>query len=239
MSSITGPNFSVCARCKLVRYCSKACQQQDWPSHRPTCKPDPRDEAGNTAGYIAAQKLFMRWMDHWSHQALYAWAAFAANLANNPPDYLADHLFFLVIKLRKDRSAGSPSRGAFEVHYGNNISDEEFLPYIGSVMESTTPAIPHFQALPRSSTSIRWVVVAHVGTDDPYMCSSGALDLDELFPERSARSFSTRGYPPARFTAAQLRTAYEEEFHDSVRQGRDLRWNEVLRSLPLPPPHLF
>lgn len=27
-----------CSRCKRVFYCSKECQQKDWPSHKPTCQ---------------------------------------------------------------------------------------------------------------------------------------------------------------------------------------------------------
>ena len=29
-----------CARCKKVFYCSKACQANNWPSHRGVCKPE-------------------------------------------------------------------------------------------------------------------------------------------------------------------------------------------------------
>ncbi|KAL0949833.1 hypothetical protein HGRIS_009868 [Hohenbuehelia grisea] len=27
-----------CAKCEFVRYCSKACQRKDWPSHKPMCR---------------------------------------------------------------------------------------------------------------------------------------------------------------------------------------------------------
>lgn len=30
-----------CVRCKLVAYCSKACQTQDWPQHKSNCGPPP------------------------------------------------------------------------------------------------------------------------------------------------------------------------------------------------------
>ena len=35
-----------CSRCKVVGYCSKACQRQHWPTHKAGCKPEPpaRDE---------------------------------------------------------------------------------------------------------------------------------------------------------------------------------------------------
>jgi hypothetical protein len=27
-----------CAACRAVRYCGKACQKEDWPAHKATCK---------------------------------------------------------------------------------------------------------------------------------------------------------------------------------------------------------
>jgi hypothetical protein len=28
----------LCGGCRAARYCSRACQQQDWPEHKETCK---------------------------------------------------------------------------------------------------------------------------------------------------------------------------------------------------------
>lgn len=33
-TSCTNPATSVCAKCKLVKYCSRECQLQDWPEHK-------------------------------------------------------------------------------------------------------------------------------------------------------------------------------------------------------------
>jgi Right handed beta helix region/MYND finger len=33
--------FSRCSRCKQVVYCSKQCQKSHWPTHQPSCKPEP------------------------------------------------------------------------------------------------------------------------------------------------------------------------------------------------------
>ncbi|KAI9005592.1 hypothetical protein DFJ74DRAFT_691324 [Hyaloraphidium curvatum] len=31
--------FQRCARCKIVNYCSRACQESDWPRHKSLCVP--------------------------------------------------------------------------------------------------------------------------------------------------------------------------------------------------------
>ena len=31
--------LAVCGRCKLVRYCSRKCQREDWPEHKKVCRP--------------------------------------------------------------------------------------------------------------------------------------------------------------------------------------------------------
>ncbi|KAJ3317995.1 hypothetical protein HDU93_004009, partial [Gonapodya sp. JEL0774] len=34
------PRLSQCGKCKLARYCSQACQQQDWVTHKVVCVED-------------------------------------------------------------------------------------------------------------------------------------------------------------------------------------------------------
>jgi hypothetical protein len=38
-------DFKVCPQCKIARYCSDACQKQDWSEHKATC--------GTTAGLLS------------------------------------------------------------------------------------------------------------------------------------------------------------------------------------------
>ncbi|KAI9016850.1 hypothetical protein DFJ74DRAFT_678623 [Hyaloraphidium curvatum] len=37
--SMNKKDFQRCSRCKLVLYCSKACQAKDWPEHKKMCRP--------------------------------------------------------------------------------------------------------------------------------------------------------------------------------------------------------
>ncbi|KXS11500.1 hypothetical protein M427DRAFT_60531 [Gonapodya prolifera JEL478] len=39
-STPLSPSLLLCARCRLVRYCSASCQRADWPSHRLLCGAD-------------------------------------------------------------------------------------------------------------------------------------------------------------------------------------------------------
>ncbi len=32
-----GGSLLQCSRCRSVKYCSAACQRQDWPTHKPSC----------------------------------------------------------------------------------------------------------------------------------------------------------------------------------------------------------
>lgn len=35
----TEKGMQLCGRCRIVYYCSTKCQKQDWPKHKPFCKP--------------------------------------------------------------------------------------------------------------------------------------------------------------------------------------------------------
>ena len=57
-SGCTNPAPNKCAGCKVVRYCSKACQRAHWPTHKPICKKgkvemaSPSADAHETGGVI-------------------------------------------------------------------------------------------------------------------------------------------------------------------------------------------
>ena len=35
---VDGVRLSACNRCKAIKYCSKACQKEDWPKHKRSCR---------------------------------------------------------------------------------------------------------------------------------------------------------------------------------------------------------
>jgi hypothetical protein len=86
-----------CNRCQVARYCSTACQQYDWKRHKQTCVDhkailnSPAYQGPGEPSMEDELKLFMKWNDVW-RTPLISWAAFAADLANQNPDYLLNHM---------------------------------------------------------------------------------------------------------------------------------------------------
>lgn len=86
------PKLRTCSRCQVARYCSIECQKEDWTlTHKKICV-DHKTTLKNHPDSSMEDKLkvFLKWLDLW-RDALLAWAAFSADLANRPPEYLLTH----------------------------------------------------------------------------------------------------------------------------------------------------
>ncbi|KAJ6466701.1 hypothetical protein C8R47DRAFT_1025090, partial [Mycena vitilis] len=94
------PKLRTCARCHVARYCSPECQRQDWKTHKKNCT-DHKTTLQNHPDPTMDEKLkiFLKWLDIW-RDALLAWGAFSADLANQPPGYLLDHSYLVEIERR-------------------------------------------------------------------------------------------------------------------------------------------
>ncbi|OAQ34682.1 alpha/beta-hydrolase [Linnemannia elongata AG-77] len=44
------PSVTRCSRCKVVHYCSEACQRKDWPTHKIACTPSTVSSSSNAKG---------------------------------------------------------------------------------------------------------------------------------------------------------------------------------------------
>lgn len=44
------PSVTRCSRCKVVHYCSAACQRKDWPSHKIACTPSTVPSSSSSKG---------------------------------------------------------------------------------------------------------------------------------------------------------------------------------------------
>jgi len=107
--------------CRLVRYCSKACQASAWPTHKIRCN-DIRDTIDNPEDASLYAEL-THWKNEWSGALRYI-SLWAFDLVNNPRDRLATHCMMIQIEPRSTR----PSRArAFTMLHGQVLSRHAFL----------------------------------------------------------------------------------------------------------------
>ena len=67
-----------CSKCKIVLYCSKDCQINDWGEHKTKCTPDAKNEGietRKTMGILSKNKKFLQVMMsicsmHWSENSV-------------------------------------------------------------------------------------------------------------------------------------------------------------------------
>ncbi|KAF8209576.1 hypothetical protein K438DRAFT_1929926 [Mycena galopus ATCC 62051] len=82
-----GRKMKMCAKCNVVRYCSKACQRSDWSEHKLYCQIPPLMDIGE-------------WME--THEALFRWAVIEGLRLRSEPSNIVDH-GLLVQLTRMDR----------------------------------------------------------------------------------------------------------------------------------------
>src|SRR5947209_7834221 len=66
-------HMSTCSKCKIVLYCSRQCQKDDWKNHRLTCSPEQKQEGiknKQTVKILMKNESFMKVMSsicnlHW------------------------------------------------------------------------------------------------------------------------------------------------------------------------------
>lgn len=74
---------------RWARYCSRECQKAAWVAHKPHCvNIEAEKQKDNT--YIDTYITVRAWADAWV-ESMEAYSLFAANLANQPENYLQTH----------------------------------------------------------------------------------------------------------------------------------------------------
>nr|GAT58458.1 predicted protein [Mycena chlorophos] len=111
-------------------------------------------------------KDFAKWMEKWQEPVL-DWALFAANLANQTPDFLRDHCFYAVLERRQDVRAHAPSQSRFRVNAAGMRPDSEVLDELRLVelIDMGTgygrEVVDAFNNVPRSPSILRFCISLH------------------------------------------------------------------------------
>ncbi|GJE89739.1 hypothetical protein PsYK624_058450 [Phanerochaete sordida] len=97
--------LKACSGCRMVRYCSAACQREAWPRHKRSCATSGEARAALEQPAQRGEKLafetLMKWISDWSeHLTLFGLGAM--DLSNHP-DRLRTHVFFLDLSFRTPR----------------------------------------------------------------------------------------------------------------------------------------
>ncbi|KAJ7149217.1 hypothetical protein C8R43DRAFT_505086 [Mycena crocata] len=94
--------MKVCARCRFVRYCSRACQRADWPQHRLYC-------------HIPPVLDISAWMA--KHYSLFHWALVEALRLRTDPTNLLHYCLFVDIEKMDRLVNGGISPSPFLVNF--------------------------------------------------------------------------------------------------------------------------
>ncbi|KIJ67777.1 hypothetical protein HYDPIDRAFT_107272 [Hydnomerulius pinastri MD-312] len=126
-----------CARCRLVRYCSKECQVASWKTHKLRCSTSLRDSLAKDPEGNALNTQLSKWINNWRDQ-LHTWALWAMDLTNHPPDRLATHL----IAIELERHPNPPNQSLyFKMHGGGVETRESFIERLREIDEATEETV--------------------------------------------------------------------------------------------------
>ncbi|KAJ7129268.1 hypothetical protein C8R44DRAFT_73592 [Mycena epipterygia] len=206
-----------CSRCQIARYCSPECQRIDWAKH----KQSRMDHKANLETYRDSSmkkelKAFLKWFDVW-RAAIAVWAVFAADLANQLPDYLLDHSYFLYLE-RHPQAAKLPAAAKYQVYRGGMCSDADVLADLQHIpdAEYRGQIINNFHLLRPARKLIRFTV----GISNHYIYANGSGDLiSRIFPDGQARAFTNPLSAESRLLSAALAKAWSQKFAEHVCTG--------------------
>ncbi|KAJ7161115.1 hypothetical protein C8R46DRAFT_1038272 [Mycena filopes] len=213
-----------CSKCQVAIYCSSACQRADWPSHKQHCL-DREELFSEFDGPTITNEIkpFLKWLSHW-RSSLVRWAAFGADLAHKPLDYLEHHTFVLHLD-RKEDANDVGLRSMFtlvlksdstQAVQGGMCRDRELIATILSLPDESRKRqlLSDFRFATPGSDVVRLLVIA--GT-----CYNASSDrLSEVFPGGTHGMFSTPSDTQSRSLSTAMKLAFLDEFCDAVESGR-------------------
>ncbi|KAJ7906882.1 hypothetical protein B0H13DRAFT_1880192 [Mycena leptocephala] len=233
------PRLLSCSKCRVTLYCGPECQRTDWPQHRPVCR-DRRSAVREQGHRRAATKLALLslWLDHWN-RPLFCWAAFAANLAHQSPNYLKENCFTVHIQHRDSPGADSTrsmfmvgayheirgvvSTNILQVAHHEMRSNDDVDKMVSDLVreDETADALLSFKRHEATHDTVRIVVV----WGNSFNCA-----LDALFPHGMASCITDASSPRAQYASASLHSIFRAEFATSIANGDvdDKCWHALL-----------
>ncbi|KAJ7930134.1 hypothetical protein B0H13DRAFT_2310162 [Mycena leptocephala] len=221
------PKLRTCARCHVARYCSPGCQREDWKHHKLNCT-DHKTNLKNHPDPTIDEKLkvFLKWLDPW-RDALIAWGAFSADLANQPPGYLLTHSYLVEVERVPGQEAPKQARSKFLAILGGMRTDEQMRQEFDRLpdLEYRAQIIENFKRISPAPGKLRVTVVCY-----PFYSHVGD-HIRNVFPDRKTAAFTNPASPESRLVSTALVHAWEERFAEHVRTGNVTGHKQVLENL--------
>ncbi|KAJ6611536.1 hypothetical protein B0H10DRAFT_2055905 [Mycena sp. CBHHK59/15] len=173
--------------------CSRECQKVDWKQHQPFCQDRKSALQGVADPDVSTGALLLsRWFDHW-HRALFCWAAFLADLANQPTGFWS-HI------------------GSEQVVQACMVSDDHIANLarkVGGTDDDTADLLAR-----HPTCNVLRAIVVH---GEALMSSK--LSLMDLFPYKYHMLLTDTSSPRARLTSSAFHSPFLTEFGPAVRNG--------------------
>ncbi|KAJ7682295.1 hypothetical protein DFH06DRAFT_1160769 [Mycena polygramma] len=218
-----------CSRCQIASYCSSECQRADWKRHKLICIDIKGDLEGRDIEKEVL-KVFRKWSDAW-RDPLLIWGIFAADLANQEPDFLSKHSYF--VRLERRRHVGKqPAPAKYEVLSAGILTNTEILAEFERIPdpEYREQLIENFRLESRPDTLRFTVFVPETG-----LCSLSRKFIAQIFDEEPelgpAKAFTNPLSAGSRLLSTALAQAWSRNFTEHVRNGNTSAHIEILREL--------
>ncbi|KAJ7068740.1 hypothetical protein C8F01DRAFT_1247233 [Mycena amicta] len=224
-----------CARCQIALYCSQECQKQDWkPIHKAVCfdreeRFSPKNLSGDDNPLLDVYlKELAKWIQVWKDPLL-VWGLFAANLANQMPDYLTDHCYYVILERRPPKDSSTHSR--FQATMGGMRADSEVLAELHTVQppDYGQQLVQDFHRIPHQKNFLRFVV--SLPACRVFSMAGDLVDnLIALVGAQFARlTDALRG--ESRLLCVALSAAWQEQFAEHLRTGNTTGHVTVFQSV--------